>query len=153
MSEKRPAGKTFGEQFKDWRPASDAPPSEPPKPAPGAMDGGPDDPRRLSCGCLGRCRSHSPEEMDSMGFPWAPPNAQKPALEAGTWVTCDRDRIPHRLDESDWGCQCLNPVPTSRPPAYPESPASQAIYDRGWNAAIDVFTRNINASNFERRRK
>jgi len=34
-----------------------------------------------------------------------------------------------------------------------ESPAERAAYDRGWNDAIDVFTRNIKASNFERRRQ
>lgn len=101
-----------------------------------------------------------------MGYPWPPPPAEKQALEPGSWVTCDRDSIPHRLDESDWGCRCLNPVPAlgyrslsdeeidkiARGLAEPDPPAEQAAYDRGWNDAIDVFMRNIKASNFERRR-
>jgi len=152
MSEKRQTGKPFGEQFKDWRPASDAPPSEPPKPAPGAKEGTSDDPRRLRCGCLEHCGTHSAEEMDSMGFPWAPPNAQKPAPEIGSWITCDHDPLPHRMDPG-WEHLCVNPVPVARALAEPESPSEWALYLSGWNAAIDVLARNINASNFERRRK
>ena len=117
MSEKRPAGKAFGEQFKDWRPASDSTPSEPPKPPPGAKNGGPDGLRRLYCGCLGSCRSHSPEEMDGIGFPWVPPPAEKLAPEAGSWVTCDRDRLPHRLDPFGWADVCVNPIAVATPRA------------------------------------
>jgi len=197
MEEKRPTGKSFGEQFSDWRLASDATPSEPPKPAPGATNVGSDDPRRLRCGCLEPCRGHSAGEVGNMGYPWATQNAEKQAPEPGSWVTCDRDRMPHRLDPFGWADVCVNPVPAVAPHVKPlsveeidkircgvdpenpglvrareqaiaactalqaralaepdsESAGERAAYDRGWNDAIDVFTRNIQASNFERRRQ